>query len=182
VASSPPPSLLLVDGYNIIGTWKHLQLVRDRDGLEPARRQLVETLLNYAALADLHGRVVFDAHYQRDRGSQEALSETFHVHYTDLGQTADTYIEKVCARFARQQTAQPYQRLIVATSDRAQQQTALGYGAHWWSARELARAVESTQWQHQRRTAAARPRRRLLLNYLDARAQERLAPWRSPRA
>ncbi|NJL01058.1 MAG: NYN domain-containing protein [Spirulinaceae cyanobacterium SM2_1_0] len=181
MATASLPTLLLVDGYNIIGAWSSLQLRRDRDGLESARRQLVETLINYAALAGMHGRVVFDAHYQRGQSSQEIFSETFHVHYTDFGQTADTYIEKVCADFSRRSTARRYQRIVVATSDRAQQQTTTGYGAQWWSADELARVVEQVQWRAQRRQATQpRPRRRLLANYLDPRAQERLAQWRSP--
>ena len=182
VATSSSDALLLVDGYNIIGTWTQLQTVRDRDGLEPARRQLIETLVNYAALAGMRGRVVFDAHYQRRQGCQEAVSDHFHVYYTDFGQTADTYIETLCAKFARQQATYPYKRIIVATSDRAQQQTALGYGAHWWSAQELAQAVDQAQWRRAKRQAAARPRRRLLINCLDAGAQARLAQWRSPQA
>jgi uncharacterized protein len=33
-------SLLLVDGYNIIGAWSSLKKIRDRDGLEAARQEL----------------------------------------------------------------------------------------------------------------------------------------------
>ena len=39
--------LLLVDGYNIIGSWSTLKATRDRHGLEQARHELVETLINY---------------------------------------------------------------------------------------------------------------------------------------
>ena len=43
-------ALLLVDGYNIIGSWTSLKLTRDRDGLETARQELVERLLNYTTI------------------------------------------------------------------------------------------------------------------------------------
>lgn len=63
----PPSSyqaILLVDGYNIIGDWSDLKTSRDRDGLEVARRELIECLINYSASVAYRTKVVFDAHYQ----------------------------------------------------------------------------------------------------------------------
>jgi predicted RNA-binding protein with PIN domain len=90
-------AVLLVDGYNIIGLWPRLREKRDRDELETARRELIEVLVNYSAVQDFEARLVFDAHYRDTPGVKEIITKNLSVHYTDFGQTADTYIEKSCA-------------------------------------------------------------------------------------
>jgi predicted RNA-binding protein with PIN domain len=173
-----PQAILLVDGYNIIGSWSHLKEIRDRDGLEPARQELVEALVNYSAFQGYETQVVFDAHSQNTRSCYETLTTYLSVCYTDFGQTADTYIEKFCASF-RYNLRRSSQRLIVATSDRAQQLTVIGYGAEWMSSQQLATDVEFTARRSRRRH---RPQKqshsRFLFNSLDAKAQQRLAQWR----
>ncbi|MFN5515057.1 MAG: NYN domain-containing protein [Cyanobacteriota bacterium] len=136
--------LLLVDGYNIIGHWTDLQYVRDQFGLELARQELVEALINYSSHQGYQTQVVFDAQLRRQPASEETPCPHLTVRFTDWSQTADTYIEKYCARFFRQGGAS---RLIVATSDRAQQLTVLGYGAEWMSAPSLVQAMATSQTQ-----------------------------------
>lgn len=138
--------LLLVDGYNIIGHWIDLQRARDQFGLELARQELVEALINYSSHQGYQTQVVFDAQLQRRPAAQETPSAHLTVYFTDWSQTADTYIEKYCARFFRQGGCRA-SRLIVATSDRAQQLTVLGYGAEWMSAPTLVKAIETSQRQ-----------------------------------
>lgn len=174
-----PQAVLLVDGYNIIGAWSRLKITRDRDGLEAARWQLVEALLDYSAFQGFDTRVVFDAQYQNTCSHQEAINQYLSVHYTDFGQTADTYIEKACAAFRPYlQHAQPI-RLIVATSDRVQQLMVMGYGAEWMSAQQLGCEVQSTaaRIRHQQQ-----PRKqsssRFLANSINAKARQRLAELR----
>ena len=41
------PSILLVDGYNIIGAWPCLKKTRDDAGLESERAELYEAITNY---------------------------------------------------------------------------------------------------------------------------------------
>ncbi|MBE9168853.1 NYN domain-containing protein [Pleurocapsales cyanobacterium LEGE 06147] len=175
---SPYQVLLLVDGYNIIGAWSALKQSRDRHGLETARQQLVETLIDYAAIQAYQTYIIFDAHYQNTPSYREVCTSLVSVYYTAFAETADTYIEKFCAAFQnnRQQKAL---RLIVATSDRAQRLTVTGYGAEWISAQRLAVEVEMTARQINRRK---RPRKkaagRFLYNSLDPAAQQRLLQWR----
>lgn len=119
MAASPLQALLLVDGYNIIGAWSSLQKTRDRHGLETARRELVESLINYTTHQGFETKIVFDSQYQKTPSSQEKYTATLSVCYTAFAQTADTYIEKICASFYREISA-TLPRLIVATSDRAQ--------------------------------------------------------------
>lgn len=178
MSRSSPLAVLLVDGYNVIGTWSYLKKTRDRDGLESARNELVETLINYSAFQGYKTQVVFDAHFQ-DRGVYcEALTNHLSVCYTDFGQTADTYIEKFCASF-RFTLDFHTQRLIVATSDRAQQLTVVGYGAEWMSCQQLASDVELIASRVMRKQRPKQQSRsRFLINSLDAKAQQRLAEWR----
>ncbi|MEL6442521.1 MAG: NYN domain-containing protein [Cyanobacteria bacterium J06621_8] len=176
---SPPQyqAVLLVDGYNIIGDWSDLKQSRDQHGLEAARYQLIESLINYTACVDYRTKIVFDAHYQDTPRSTEVHTKSLSVHYTAFAETADTFIEKYCATFSRKKYQQEATRLIVATSDRAQQLTVVGYGSEWLSAPMLAREVRQAIRQTKRRTKQQnkkKPASRFLLNNLDPIAQQRL--------
>ncbi len=172
--SSP---LLLVDGYNIIGAWPSLTKVRDSDGFELARRELIEILLNYTAHKGYSTRIVFDAHFQKQPASCEQHTPYLAVHYTDWMQDADTYIEKFCATWSRQ-IAPTCQRVMVATSDYAQRLTVQGYGAEWISAQQLATEVQlSYQTLRRKQPASPKGRRQLLFNRLNPRTQQQLTQF-----
>lgn len=174
--SSGLKPVLLVDGYNVIGAWSCLQKTCQRYGLEAAREELIEALVNYSAFKGLDTQIVFDAHYQDTASNCETITSNLMVYYTEFGQTADTYIEKFCAAF-RSRLGQP--RLIVATSDRAQQLTVLGYGAEWLSAQQLGYDIESTARRLARKQRSKnQPSSRFLVKSLDARSQQLLAQWR----
>ena len=181
MSSSPYQAILLVDGYNIIGDWPELKKSRDRHGLEAARYELVEALINYTASVAYRTKVVFDAHYQDTPRSTETHTAALSVHYTAFAETADTYIEKYCATFSRKKYQQESTRLIVATSDRAQQLTVVGYGAEWLSApmleREVEQAVQKTKSRTKKQTKN-KPPGRFLFNALDPAAQKRLRQMR----
>jgi uncharacterized protein len=178
MSPSSPQAVLLVDGYNVIGCWSCLKKTCDHNGMEAARQELVEALINYSAFQGYQTQVVFDAHFQNRPTSCEVLTTHLSVCYTDFGQTADTYIEKFCASF-RFKLSRPIQRLIVVTSDRAQRLTVVGYGAEWMSSQQLASDVEFSARRSRRKQ---RPQKqstgRFLINSLDAQAQQRLAQWR----
>ena len=139
-------TLLFVDGYNVIGAWPKLAQLRDLEGLQPARDQLVEVLTNYSAYQGFRTCIVFDAYSQRQPGLSEVVTNDVSVYYTDFGQTADTCIEKWCAQL-QNQIRFSNQRLIVATSDNDQKNTVTGYGAEWMSAQRLAIEVAGTASQ-----------------------------------
>ncbi|MGB8698634.1 MAG: NYN domain-containing protein [Thermosynechococcaceae cyanobacterium] len=170
---------LLVDGYNIIGVWTPLALSRDRDGLMVARDKLVGELTNYSAFQGYQTRLVFDAHLRRDSaGNAEAVTDLLEIYYTEFGETADSHIEQFCAQ-ARFRTHASRQRLIVATSDRAQQLTVMGYGAEWMSAHQLISDIECVAQKIQRKqTSNAKKNPRLLSHSLDPSAKKKLERWR----
>lgn len=176
---SLPEAVLLVDGYNIIGAWSYLTKTRDRLGLEAARGELVSALTNYSALQGYETQVVFDSQYQNSCSSQEIINQNLSVHYTNFGQTADTYIEKSCAALRPYLKQSHRCRLIVATNDRVQQLVVVGYGAEWMSAQQLNYQVESTLkislTNHRQRKQSAS---RFLANSIDAKARQKLAQLR----
>ena len=194
-----PPSrkqaVLLVDGYNVIGAWTDIHdSLRQNDerrptkinplqsgskaDLEAARAKLVEALINYSAFEDYQTKIVFDA-YSRDVPAYcETITPNLSIHYSDFLETADTYIEKFCAAF-RHDLQYSASRLIVATSDRAQQLTAIGFGAEWISSLQL---ISDVDFSAKRSKRQHRPQKqssgRFLFNSLDAKVQARLSALR----
>jgi predicted RNA-binding protein with PIN domain len=174
-----PGAVLLVDGYNIIGAWPCLKKTRDTAGLEAARWELVETLTSYTAFQGYDTQIVFDAHYQSTCGNKEVITNLLSVHYTDFGQTADTYIEKACASLRPEITQLRISRVIVATSDRLQQLVVQGYGAEWLSAQQLCYDVQATLSRTRHKYQSTKQSKgRFLANSIDAKARQRLAELR----
>ncbi|MEO0409651.1 MAG: NYN domain-containing protein, partial [Cyanobacteria bacterium P01_A01_bin.135] len=126
-------AILLVDGYNIIGACPKLTRLRDRHSLEDSRHQLMESLIGYGPTRGYCVWLVFDAYGTGGPATVDKQTDHLQIHYTPLGQTADTYIEKQCADF-RYDVRRFECRLIVATSDRTQRRMVVGYGAEWMSA------------------------------------------------
>ncbi|HLO86633.1 MAG TPA: NYN domain-containing protein [Nostocaceae cyanobacterium] len=173
------PAVLLVDGYNIIGAWPCLKKTRDNFGLEAARGELVEAMTGYSAFLGYETQIIFDAQYQNTSSNKEVITEFLSVYYTDFGQTADTYIEKACADYRHQVALAQVSRVIVATSDRAQQLTVQGYGAEWMSAQQLCGDVELTVCRMRNKYQPRKQSKsRFLANTIDAKARERLAELR----
>jgi predicted RNA-binding protein with PIN domain len=174
-----PKAVLLVDGYNIIGAWPCLKKTRDNAGLEAARVELVEAMTNYSAFQGYDTEIVFDAQYHNASSNKEIITELLSVHYTDFGQTADTYIEKACATLRYQIAQARIARVIVATSDRAQQLMVQGYGAEWLSAQQLCGEVETTVCRMRHKYQSRKQSQsRFLANSIDAKARQRLAELR----
>ncbi len=176
---STSQAILLVDGYNVIGAWPDLTELRDFQGLEVARTSLAETLANYSAYRGYETLLVFDAYGQRQAHRIEKFTQHLSIHYTSFGQTADSYIEISCAKF-RDDIRKFEKRLIVATSDRAQQLTVVGYGAEWMSAAQLNADVNlSVQKVKRRQRPQKKSKQRFLSKSLNPEMQAKLAKLRS---
>ena len=155
MADKPSQAILLVDGYNIIGAWANLIQLKEQRGLDAARETLVVALANYSAYQGYETWAVFDAYGQRTPASQEVITPYLSVHYTNFGQTADSYIERACAKF-RKDARKFTQRLIVATSDSVHRQTVIGYGAEGISALHLESEVTRVGHRVKSRQKAAK--------------------------
>lgn len=129
---------LIVDGYNMIGSWPLLVKLKNKNEIEEARDLLLETLSNYVGYHDIETWIVFDAMFV------PGISKTFdqynlHVVFTSEGQTADSYIEEMIVDLVS-----PLHNVTVATSDLAEQRMVFQKGALRQSAQELYREVQKT--------------------------------------
>lgn len=173
MADSSSQAILLVDGYNIIGSWMDLVQLKNSQGLDAARERLITSLANYSAYQDYETWAVFDAYEQQVPSSQDAVTKHLSVHYTDFGQTADSYIERACAKF-RNDARKFTKRLIVATSDNVHRQTVIGYGAEGISALQLLNEVTRVSQRVQHRQKPKKKRSGRFMANLDPDTQNRL--------
>lgn len=123
--------LLIVDAYNMIGNWPHLNKLKQLDRLADARDQLLAELSEYKKYRDVDMIVVFDAMYVP--GNSKSFRQfDMEIVWTSKDQTADSYIEALTRRKQSRFT-----QVIVATSDQAEQWTVFAGGALRIPAREL---------------------------------------------
>ncbi len=114
------PQYLLVDGHSIIFAWPELRTLHERR-TSLAREALTRQLRDFQDWTGIHVVVVFDG-----RGtavSHEAVPGEIQVFYSRAGQTADSIIERLASKYAERF------RLIVATGDYLEQETASASGA-----------------------------------------------------
>ncbi|WP_368505961.1 NYN domain-containing protein [Alkalihalophilus sp. As8PL] len=127
--------ILLVDGYNMVGAWPELRVLKDRD-LALARDRLVEYMAEYQAYTGYEVKVIFDAHMVAGIG-KHYHNYRVDVIYTKENETADERIERLVLELKQIDT-----RIHVATSDFTEQSIIFGSGALRKSARELLIEVE----------------------------------------
>ena len=173
MSGKPSHAILLVDGYNIIGAWANLAKLKAEKGLDSARESLITAMASYSTVVGYETWIVFDAYEQPTRASQAIITPYLSVHYTNYGQTADSYIERACARF-RNDARKFTQRFIVATSDSVHRQTAVGYGAEGMSALRLEGEVNQVARGVKRRQKAKKRASGRMANALDPAVQARL--------
>lgn len=130
----PVVDYLLIDGYNVIHAWEEFQEIAaggSGGNMDAARQMLLDLLCAYQSYKKCVCIVVFDA-YRTSRGVAEV--EQYHnisVVYTKQAETADTYIERATYELGKKH------RVMVVTSDGAEQMIVLGHGALRLSAREF---------------------------------------------
>jgi predicted RNA-binding protein with PIN domain len=130
--------VLLVDGYNMIGAWPELALLKS-EKLENARDRLLDMLSDYQSYAGLTVIVVFDAFRVPGSGA-EYRHQRLQVVYTRERETADECIERLVGEWTSVR-----RHIYVATSDLVEQHVAFGRGALRVSARELRLEVRQSR-------------------------------------
>jgi Protein of unknown function (DUF901). len=130
--------VLIVDGYNMIGSWPELKQLKTEE-LAAARDRLVEILADYQAFTGIRVIVVFDAY---DVKGPERKKRAFNVEiiFTKERETADERIEKLAKELRGRNT-----RVFVATSDYAEQWTIFSQGAYRKSAREFYEEIQDIE-------------------------------------
>ncbi len=140
--SADIPTVLIVDGYNVLNAWKGLL---SQKSLSEAREDLIHALSDYSGYTGEQVMIVFDAwKSERTDRSIEQVPSTVSVIYTRKGETADHYIERMCDELSERAS---YGRIVlrVATSDSLEQTITMGRGAIRISARELLRMIEEVR-------------------------------------
>lgn len=127
---------LLVDGHSIIFAWPELRQLHDRR-TSLAREALSRQLRDYQDWTGVRVVVVFDG-----RGaviSNHAEPGEIQVLYSRAGQTADSIIERLASKYAERF------RLLVATGDYLEQETASACGAETVSPEGLRDLLEDAR-------------------------------------
>lgn len=123
-------TILLVDGYNVIGAWAELRQLKN-ERLEEARNLLIERMAEYKAYTGWRVIIVFDAYLTR--GIESKLKQhDVEVLFTRENETADERIEKLVLELIGRRV-----QIHVATSDYTEQWVIFAQGALRKSAREL---------------------------------------------
>ena len=111
---------LVVDGHSVIFAWQELRrLHRRRSSL--ARDALVKKLRDYQDWTGTRVAVVFDG--KRPTISVSSDPGEIQIFYSRKGQTADSIVERLASKYAERF------KLLVATSDILEQETANASGA-----------------------------------------------------
>lgn len=158
-------TLLIVDGYNMIGAWDETHLLFQNNALEQARDLLLKKLSDYAGFEGLEVICVFDAHFVPGLTSKFNVNNVMVV-FTEMDETADTYIEKLAGKCNNALTT-----VYVATSDLAEQWVVFSQGAMRVSARELEDRVNLRKRDlttHARELSHQKPRTSWADSQLDA--------------
>ena len=164
-----PRRVLIVDGYNVINA----RGGGVRGTLADERDKLLGELMDYAGYSGQDIVLVWDA-WQSDR-----LERTREQHgsvtvvYTQKGEIADRYIERLCDELAEDIE---YRRaeVRVASSDALEQTIILGRGATRMSSRELMYEMTELRSQGIRSLAQHAPRRTTIAERLPLDVRERL--------
>ena len=176
-AGRAPRQILIVDGYNIINARRGGGGM-DSYSLADARERLVSDLMDYAGYSAQQVIVVFDAWMSdRDRRTEEKRGDVTVV-YTQKGEIADRYIERLCDELAADIDLRRVE-VRVASSDGLEQTIILGRGASRMSAREL--MVEMEQLRSAGiRQVAQKPvsRRNPIADHLPQHVRDRLDEMR----
>ncbi len=85
---------LIVDGYNVIFAWPELKALA-KERLDLAREKLMDTLSNYCGFTKTELVLVFDAYRTPSQPGKHSDYHNIHVVYTEDGETADAYIERL---------------------------------------------------------------------------------------
>ena len=167
-------SVLLVDGYNVLGAWP--QLTRGRT-LNEARDELIHRLSDYAGFTGQRVILVFDAWQSDATFSSLEHNSALEIVYTASGETADHFIERTCSELS-EKVAQERIKLRVASSDGLEQTVVMGHGALRISSRELIIEMRQAKTSEKRLIDVRPIKQHPLMSRLPGDVQEKLEQMR----
>ena len=129
---------LLVDGYNVIFAWNDLKELA-KTTIDGAREKLLNILCNYQGYKKCEVIVVFDAYKVKGGVGEVDKLNNINIVYTKEAETADSYIEKVTKKLAKNN------RVKVVTSDGLEQLIIMGNGCLRVSSQEFYQEVKEAE-------------------------------------
>lgn len=130
------PKVLIVDGHSMIFQWPELTRLHERK-TAAARELLVQMLTALQDGSDWTVAVVFDG--KGEKASDATEPHRIHVFYSKAGQTADSIIERLAAKYAS-----TYE-VTVATDDRLERVTAESFGSMTISSLQLRSEISAAE-------------------------------------
>ncbi len=125
--------ILLVDGHSMIFDWDDLATMHGRN-TAAAREELVHRLTGLQDNSDWTVAVVFDG--VGVKASSDGTPHGIAVFYSRSGQTADSIIERLAAKYAKDHD------VTVATNDRMERTTAEAFGSFTISGLQLRAEID----------------------------------------
>lgn len=128
---------VLVDGYNVIFGWDELKALAT-DSMDLARTRLADMLSGYAGFTKAEVVLVFDAYRTPNSAASKGDYHNIKIAYTDDGETADMYIERIANEIGRNYDVR------VVTNDALIRLSALRSGVLRCSVKEFAAELDWT--------------------------------------
>ena len=128
--------ILLVDGHSMIFDWNDLAALHARN-TAAAREELVRRLTGLQDNSEWTVAVVFDG--TGVKASSDGSPHGIAVFYSKTGQTADSIIERLAAKYSRDH------EVTVATNDRMERTTAEAFGSLTISGTQLHAEIEAAR-------------------------------------
>ena len=124
------PSIMLIDGYNVVHAWPELADLA-KDNINGAAGRLMDIVSDYAGACGTEILLVFDAYKVPGHKTEEQIYGNITVIYTKTAETADHYIE----RYAHENNKK--YEITVVTSDGVEQIIIRGAGSYLMSSRDF---------------------------------------------
>lgn len=128
------PRVLIVDGHSMIFQWPDLTLQHARK-TAIARETLIRMMTGLQDNSDWHVAVVFDG--TGVRANEASEPHGIQVFYSKSGQTADSLIERLVAKYAAEY------EVTVATDDLMERTTVEAFGGLTISAFQLRQEIDA---------------------------------------
>jgi predicted RNA-binding protein with PIN domain len=122
--------IYIIDGYNLMSLLKKGKHIRG-DSFEDQRLSFIHLMEDFASHKNARLTLVFDGVKHGDNMGSKGSNKDLEVIYTNKGESADEYIERMIYQFGHKKN------LLIVTSDYAQQKIASGKGVYRKSAREI---------------------------------------------
>lgn len=137
VNAAPRKQYVIIDGYNLIFAWDELKALA-ADSMDLARTRLADMLSSYAGYTKNETVLVFDAYRTPSGSAARGEYHNIRVAYTDMGETADMYIERIANEIGKNYDVR------IVTNDSLIRLSALRSGVLRCSSKEFIAELEWT--------------------------------------